>query len=491
VAATTLTPKPALERTSTASGLSVEELAVHALAQLPAGVRLELGATGARAMLDLTARAYAIRERVLFVEGLGRRARFVTDTGEIDAATLMPATLGELVERIGGGSPNAVDDSSDASLSGHSVVILTNYPAHYRLPLFEQLSARLSKAGARLHVVFQALETRSRPWLTSSRMTFDHLTLASVRVPGVDRAPLISVRLRRALENLSPTIVLAAGFSPFVAGRAASAAREAGASFGVWSGETADMRTARQGWREPFRRRLLTRSDFAIAYGARAATYLRTLARDLPLVIGRNTAPSATAADRPASSSGERPLRLLLIGDLASTRKGADVAIDAMKHVRRPDVQLRVVGGGRLQHVLERQVATDGRVRLLGPLPPEEVSRELQEADALLFPTRADVFGLALVEAMGVGVAPLVATRAGAVGDLSVDGYNAMVIDSHEPAEWASAIDELAADRIQATELGSNARRTVEARWTIEHAVDAMIAGLRLGALVRHERTPM
>jgi D-inositol-3-phosphate glycosyltransferase len=181
----------------------------------------------------------------------------------------------------------------------------------------------------------------------------------------------------------------------------------------------------------------------------------------------------------------------LLIGDLASTRKGADVAIDAMKHVRRPDVQLRVVGGGRLQQVLERQVATDGRVRLLGPLPPEEVSRELQEADALLFPTRADVFGLVLVEAMGVGVAPLVATRAGAVGDLSVDGYNAMVIDSHEPAEWASAIDELAADRIQATELGSNARRTVEARWTIEHAVDAMIAGLRLGALVRHERTPM
>ncbi|HET8811933.1 MAG TPA: hypothetical protein VFM67_05000, partial [Gaiella sp.] len=61
MAATTLTPKPALERTSTASGLSVEELAVHALAQLPAGVRLELGATGARAMLDLTARAYAIR----------------------------------------------------------------------------------------------------------------------------------------------------------------------------------------------------------------------------------------------------------------------------------------------------------------------------------------------------------------------------------------------------------------------------------------------
>jgi glycosyltransferase involved in cell wall biosynthesis len=321
-------------------------------------------------------------------------------------------------------------------------------------------------------------------------MTFDHLTLPSVHVPAVERAPLISLHMRRSLRRLSPTIVVAAGFSPFVAGRAAAIAREIGASFGVWSGETADMPTARQAWRETLRRRVLARSDFAIAYGARAATYLRTLAPDLPLAIGRNTAPVANAVDGPSSSSEERPLRLLLIGDLATTRKGADVALAAMERVRRPDVQLRVVGGGRLKQSLERQVATDRRVRLLGPLPPKDVALELQEADVLLFPTRADVFGLVLVEAMGAGVAPIVARRAGAVDDLSVDGHNAIVIDSHDAQKWATAIDELAADRVLATELGFNARRTVEARWTIEHGVDAMIAGLRLGALVRQERTP-
>ena len=370
-------------------------------------------------------------------------------------------------------------------------MILTNYPTHYRIPLFERLSGRLADVGARLHVVFQAAETKSRPWLTSSRTTFDHLTLPSVHVPAVDRAPLISVCLRRSLQRLSPTIVVAAGFSPFVAGRAASAAREVGASFGVWSGETSEMRTARQGWREPLRRRVLARSDFAIAYGARAAAYLRTLTHDLPLVVGRNTAPVATVVDRPTSSSDERPLRLLLIGDLASTRKGADVALAAMERVRRPDVQLRLVGGGRLQQVLEQQVATDRRVRLLGPLAPEQVARELQEADVLLFPTRADVFGLVLVEAMGAGVAPIVARGAGAVDDLSVNGQNAIVMDSHEPERWAAAIDELAADRTLATDLGSNARRTIEARWTIEHSVDAVMAGLRLGALVRRERKPL
>jgi glycosyltransferase involved in cell wall biosynthesis len=442
-------------------------------------------------MLEMTACAYAVGDRVLFDEESGGSVRFLTETGVIDAATLQPVLLGELVERIGGGSANAVDASGDTALSGHAVVILTNYPTHYRLPLFERLSARLADVGARLHVVFQAVEAKSRPWLTNSRMTFDHLTLPSVHLPAVDRAPLISVHLRRSLQRLSPTIVVAAGFSPFVAGRAASTARELGASFGVWSGETSDMRTARQGWREPFRRRALARSDFGIAYGARAAAYLRALTHDLPFVIGRNTAPVATVVDRRSMSSRERSLRLLFIGDLASTRKGADVALAAIEQVRRPDVRLRVVGGGRLQQMLERQAATDPRVRLLGPLPPEEVARELQEADVLLFPTRADVFGLVLVEAMGAGVAPIVARSAGAIDDLSVDGHNAIVIDSHEPEQWAVAIDELAADRTLVTDLGSNARRTVEARWTLEHSVGAIMAGLRLGALVRQERKPL
>jgi len=161
-----------------------------------------------------------------------------------------------------------------------------------------------------------------------------------------------------------------------------------------------------------------------------------------------------------------------------------------MEQVSRADVQLHVVGGGRLQPELQRRATADGRVRLMGALSPEDVGHEFLEADALLFPTRADVFGLVLVEAMGSGVAPVVSRRAGAVDDLSVNGHNAIVVDNLDPRVWAAAIDQLATDRTLATELGANARRTIEARWTVDHAVDAMIAGLRLGALARHERSP-
>jgi glycosyltransferase involved in cell wall biosynthesis len=167
------------------------------------------------------------------------------------------------------------------------------------------------------------------------------------------------------------------------------------------------------------------------------------------------------------------------------------VALEAMGHVTGSDVRLRIVGGGHLQAALERRAAMDTRILLLGPLRPEDVMRELRDADALLFPTRADIFGLALVEAMGAGVAPIVSRAAGAVDDLGVDGSNAIVVDGYEPTTWAAAISRLASNRTLAWELGSHARRTIAARWMIDHAAEAMMAGLRLGAFIREERYPV
>jgi glycosyltransferase involved in cell wall biosynthesis len=439
-------------------------------------------------MLERIALAYGIRDRLAFDDRLAAHfARLTSDAESFDVASLLPATLGELVEKVGGNSRNVADDSSDSLLSGHRVAIVTNYPAHYRLPLFEGMSTRLSNAGARFHVMYLGAEAKSRPWLAGSRMRFDHETIRSLRVPVAQRGPMVPMGFATRLRRLRATIVIAAGFSPFVAGRAAVIARETGASFGFWSGETGAMSTARQVWRELFRKRLVARSDFAIAYGARAAAYIRGLSPELPLVVGRNTSPTVAARD-PSRRLDDRPVRLLLIGDLASTRKGADVALDAMRYVANGDVRLHIVGSGRLQTELEQRAAADARVRFLGSLRPEDVAKQLQATDALLFPTRSDIFGLVLVEAMGAGVASIVSRAAGAVDDLAVDGQNAIVVEGHDPIMWANAIQRVVDDPTLAGKLGKSARATIENRWTMEHAVDAMIAGLRLGALANDER---
>lgn len=462
---------------------SISELALHAFAQLPPSFGLRLGSTPQRAMLERVARAYGIQQRLSFEDSAQPDEAHVTRGADsIDVAALLPATMGELVEKLGDSAVNVVDPDSSPTLSGHRVVVVTNYPAHYRLPLFERMAERLGEVGAQLNVVFLSADAKSRPWLTGESVGFDHETTSSFRVPVVERGPLVPVGLRGRLRKFQPTIILAAGFSPVVTGRARRIAEHMGSTFGVWSGETLGTASSRSPWREHTRRHLLQRADFAIAYGARAARYIRDLAPDLPLVIGRNTSPVGGLPQAP-TRRGESAFRFVLIGDLATPRKGADVAVEAMRHVSGSDVCLDIVGDGRLRATLASRAARDPRIRLLGALGPDGVARKLGEADALLFPTRSDIFGLVLVEAMGARVVPVVSRAAGAVEDLAVDGANAIVVDGHDPAAWGAAMERLTADPAWATALGSRAQRTIESRWTIGHAAEAMLCGLRLGVL--------
>jgi glycosyltransferase involved in cell wall biosynthesis len=172
---------------------------------------------------------------------------------------------------------------------------------------------------------------------------------------------------------------------------------------------------------------------------------------------------------------------LVAVGDLASNRKGMDVLIDALSLVPHLQCELRLIGGGQLLPELAARARTDPRITVLGPLSAAETRAEMASSDLYLFPTRFDVFGLSLVEAMGCGLASAVTSNAGAVEDLCVPDVNCLLVDCHEPEEWASAMEKLCSDADLRASLGRHAAESIAARWTMDHSVDAMLAGLRLG----------
>jgi glycosyltransferase involved in cell wall biosynthesis len=149
-----------------------------------------------------------------------------------------------------------------------------------------------------------------------------------------------------------------------------------------------------------------------------------------------------------------------------------------------PDLpcRLTVVGGGEGGPLAEK-AARDPRIRLAGALPPAEVRRAYEKSHGFVFPSRVDVFGLALVEAMAAGLPAAVSDLPGATADLGRSAHNCLGVPAHEPGAWARALKRLVEDRALRVRLGGAARLTIRRRWTMEHAVDAMVAGLRLGAL--------
>jgi glycosyltransferase involved in cell wall biosynthesis len=458
-------------RSIQARDASRPDLLIHALAQLPDRVELGLHApSDGHADLRALARAYGIEQRLQFSSSGSK-------------SSIPPyATMAELVEALGRPDDQpAATARRGRSLSGERVALITNLPAPYRLPLFRALDRRLADEDATLHVFFLGARSE-RSWMNAEPGGFEYEMLSSVRLPTRHRPPLIPANLERRLAAFRPTIVVAGGLSPLVATRAGYFAKRHRLPFGVWSGEIATMGTAQGRVRTIQRRQLLRLADFALTYGFYAGEYLRALRPDLPVVYARNTSVIDVEPRRPHQHGA---LELLMVGDLSSPRKGIDIGIEALRRVPELDCRLTVVGGGALLQDAKDAARGDERIRFVGAQPPAEVKRHYEDADVLLFPTRADVYGLVVPEAMAAGLTVITAANPGVVGDLPVSGHNALVVDGHDPAGWATAIGTIADDAGLRSALGEAAARSIAGRWTTLHAAEAMLAGLRLGLETR------
>ena len=393
-------------------------------------------------------------------------------------------TLAELVERLDPpDAPPASVRVSDELFADERIVVVTNVPAPYRVELFAQIAPRLEAAGARFDVVYQARAPARRPWLEpTGEPAFGHEFLRGYELPLGERRPVVPLNLESTLARLEPTLLVCAGFSPAVAGRAAVYARRNHIPFGIWSGETRAMPTADQWWRRQARRGIVRQASFAIAYGFESGEYLASLDPSLPFVYARNTSRVDRERERPERPD---PVRILSTADLSSDRKGVDVLIDALRLAPDLPCELTIVGGGRLFGSLVERARGDARIRFLGPLAYDGAISQYGQADIYAFPTRRDVYGLVMVEAMGSGLATVVSTAPGALGDLAVSGSNCLVIDGHRPRDWAEALERLVRDHDLRRSLAARGRATITRRWTMEHSADATIAGLRLGLLTR------
>lgn len=121
-------------------------------------------------------------------------------------------------------------------------------------------------------------------------------------------------------------------------------------------------------------------------------------------------------------------------------RKGLDTFLAAL--ARLPDAHGLVIGSERPARVERfradaRSAGLAERVHFLGVRPDPQ--RFLAAADVLLFPSRFDAFGSAVLEALACGVPALVSHRAGAA-ELVAEGETGRVLDDRAGgAAWAEA----------------------------------------------------
>ena len=96
------------------------------------------------------------------------------------------------------------------------IVLITNIPTPYRVPLFEELSRMLQVRGFALHVVFGGKGYARRNFqIDPSTFGFAHSFLDGSKVEraDVEKTSFLYKGLGKALRKLKPELVIVSGFS--------------------------------------------------------------------------------------------------------------------------------------------------------------------------------------------------------------------------------------------------------------------------------------
>ena len=160
-----------------------------------------------------------------------------------------------------------------------------------------------------------------------------------------------------------------------------------------------------------------------------------------------------TKAFRPAERREDRPT-ILFSGAFEEPSKEVALLLEALAVVAQtePGVRLWLSGPGDAGELLERApVAARERTEVLGLGGIDRQHERYGRAWATCLPTRADSFGMALLESLACGT-PLVTTTEGAPQELVTEGVTGSLCNPGDPADLARAcLSSLALARLPAT----------------------------------------
>ena len=165
------------------------------------------------------------------------------------------------------------------------------------------------------------------------------------------------------------------------------------------------------------------------------------------------------------------PLRAIYAGRFEQQQKGIfDLPeIDRVLQARGVEVVWTVAGAGPDAAELERRWAFNGTVQWLGRLPTAQLIEHYARQDVFVLPTRFEGFPVALVEAMGAGLVPVVSDIASGVPEI-VDAANGVRVAVGDVRR--SRGDRIARRRSRSPEaLSTAARRAVVDRFAIRDRV--------------------
>jgi glycosyltransferase involved in cell wall biosynthesis len=280
----------------------------------------------------------------------------------------------------------------------------------------------------------------------------------------------LPVRVARELTRFRPDAVIVEGAHDTAA---VLVAREiARTDVPVIADLHGDWRQTLRLYGSPFRRIAAPVADLIAKLALRRADAIRTLSPATTELV-REEAGVEPAAEFPAFMDLDPflqppkplPLRptLLFVGVL-ELYKNVDGLAEAWRLAARrvPRAQLRIVGKGPRQDIVEELVADlPEQTSWVEELDSEGIAAALDRSTALVLPSRSEGLPRIAVEALCRG-RPVIGARVGGIPDLVRDRDNGLLTEPDDPRDLAEVIVTALSRRALITRLASRARPSVE-----------------------------
>lgn len=165
--------------------------------------------------------------------------------------------------------------------------------------------------------------------------------------------------------------------------------------------------------------------------------------------------------------------RILYIGRIED-RRNEIFMIDLMKELiyEGLNVELNIIGGGDKAYIKKckqkvRKLNLDSNVLFLGKKVQTELSEYYCSSDLFILPTKYEIFGMVLLEAMYHGL-PVITSDNGGSEVLIEDGVDGF-IRALDVKQWAECIRKLYFDDNYAKAIGSKAQEKIEEQFLWKH----------------------
>lgn len=172
---------------------------------------------------------------------------------------------------------------------------------------------------------------------------------------------------------------------------------------------------------------------------------------------------------------------LLYIGKIED-RRNSLFMIDVFEELLRRglDVKLKVIGTGDKEYLnrfMDRtsQLRNDEKLIYLPRIEQSETPAEYVNADAFIFPSQYEIFGMVLLEAMYFGC-PVISSFNGGSGTLITNDELGVLQSGFDASSWADAIEKLLKDPEKRAKISSNSKALIRNEYLWDAIADKFIS---------------